>query len=168
MKKMEEYNYYEVIAKFYNEIKVMIYTSFIFLNVDVDVVHILIILMGVDTFFGIIKAVVGEVKVTFKKLLLGLTIKLLILLIPMVLALVGKGLGIYDFTPLVEMILRILIVAEGFSILTSMYIIKTGKKVEDIDIVSSLISSLRKVLFTMINILLSKIDKTIFEDKDKP
>lgn len=159
-------NYYDVLVRFHNEIKVMIYTSFVFLNIKEDVVHILLLLMFLDTFFGVVKAIVANERVTIKKLLLGLTIKFLILLIPMMLALVGKGLSIYDFTPLVEIVFRILIVGEGFSIITSMYIIKTGKKVEDVDIVSLMLATLRKVLLSMINMLLKKID-TAMSDKEE-
>ena len=142
------------------ELKTATYLMFISLNIDIDIVKIIMWLMLFDTIFGIIKAVVLKDEISKGILFFGLITKMLILTIPMVLALVGKGLG-YDFTPLVNSVMKILVLAEGFSIISSMYSIKTKERVKDVDIISLLLSSLRKMIMETINILLKKIEKPI-------
>lgn len=149
---------YEILCKYANEIKASIYGAFVFLNIDTDIVKILMILMLFDTVFGIIKAIILSETISFKILFFGLTTKLLILLIPMTLALVGKGLKTYDFTPIVDVVLKVLVVSEGISIVTSMYAIKKREKVENIDFVSMLLQSIRKGLMKILKMWLGQIE----------
>lgn len=143
-----------------NEFKTLVYSLFIFLNIDAGVVQILIWLMMIDTSAGILKALTLGRKFYFKVLLFGLCTKLLVLLIPMVVALVGKGLTkSYDFTPVLDCILKILVVSEGFSIITSFYVIKTKKEVKSVDVISLLLSAIRKMLLRIINSSLKNINK---------
>lgn len=155
---MDKNTTFDILCKYANEVKAAIYGAFIFLNIDADIVHILTLLMLLDTVFGIAKAFVLGDKISFKILFFGLTTKSLILLIPMTLALVGKGLKAYDFTPLVDVVLKILVVSEGLSIFTSMYSIKTKKRVENIDFVTMLLSSIRKGLMKLIQMWLGQIE----------
>ena len=148
---------YEIICKYAGEIKAALYTTFIFLNIDLDIVKILILLMIFDTAFGVTKSLVLGDKVSFKILFFGLSTKMLVLLIPMTLALVGKGLN-YDFTPMVNVVLKVLVVAEGISIFTSMYSIKTKQKVENIDFISMLLNSIRKGLTKILKMWLGQIE----------
>lgn len=149
---------YEILCKYANEIKASIYGAFVFLNIDTDIVKILMILMLIDTVFGVIKAIILSEIISFKILFFGLTTKLLILLIPMTLALVGKGLKTYDFTPIVDVVLKVLVVSEGISIITSMYAIKKREKVENIDFVSMLLQSIRKGLMKILKMWLGQIE----------
>jgi len=160
---------YEILCKYAGEIKAAIYTAFIFLNIDLDIVKILTILMCVDTVFGIAKALILGDKVSIKILFFGLSTKLLILLIPMTLALIGKGLKTYDFTPMVDIVLKVLLVSEGISIFTSMYSIKTKTRVENIDFVSMLLQSIRKGLTKILKMWLGQIENPdeIDNKKDK-
>ena len=154
MKTMDKY------LKHFDEIKAALYSTALFLNINLEIVQILMILMALDTVFGIIKALRLGDQFNFGILFWGFSTKLLILIIPMVLALVGKGLG-YDFTPLVDGVMKVLVLAEGFSIFTSMYVIKTKEKVKNVDVVSMLLSSIRKGFMSTINVLLKKIEKPI-------
>lgn len=167
MKRMEkDISTYELICKYANEIKVAIYSAFVFLNINTDIVTILLLLMFVDTFFGIAKSIKLKVRITFGRLFEGLMSKTMCLLIPMVLALVGKGLG-YDFKILPDTILKILIVAEGFSIITSFYVMRTGKEPAEVDIVTMLLSSIRKGLMSLINFWLKKVEEPIGVENKK-
>ena len=148
----------EFLHRFSLELKAVIYTSFVFLNIDPEVVESLIILMVFDSIFGIAKAPYLGNKFSFRILYFGLVSKMLIILIPMTLALVGKGLKTYDFTIMVDLVLKILLVSEGLSIITSMYEIKTRKKAENIDLVTMLLSSIRKGLFSLMNMWMKKIE----------
>lgn len=163
---MGKYSAYDLLLKFIDELKVVIYTTFVFLNIDTDVVKILMALMFIDTLFGIIKSLRMGKPFDFKILFFGLSTKLLILLIPMVLALVGKGLKNYDFTPMVDGVLRILMIAEAFSIFTSMYIIKTKEEVKNVDLISMLLSSIRKGILNLAKHWLHKIENPIETDKN--
>src|SRR5690606_18984490 len=82
----------EVITAF----KVMIYLFFAYIGIDGGVVEVLFILMCIDTLLGIIKAISLGNQFSFKKLLWGIITKLSILIIPMIIALVAKGLS-FDF-----------------------------------------------------------------------
>lgn len=143
-----------------NEIKTAIYLSFAFLNIDTDVVKVLMLLMLIDTMSGIIKSLALGEKFNFKVLFFGLCSKLLILLIPMVLALVGKGISkSYDFSPVLDCVMKVLVVAEGLSIITNFYVMKTRKKItENIDIVTLLLTAIRKGMLSIINATLKKIE----------
>ena len=158
MKRMEkQISIYDLVSKCANEIKAAIYSAFVFLNINTDVVKVLMILMFFDTVFGLWKSFVMEKPIKVKILLEGVVSKAMILLIPMVLALVSKGLG-YDFKILPDTVLKILVVAEGFSIFTSWYVIRTKKEPENIDIITMLISSIRKGLMSILNIWLKKVE----------
>lgn len=143
-----------------NEIKTGLYLSFAFLNIDTDIVKVLMMLMLIDTLSGVIKSLSIGKRFDFKVMFFGLCSKLLILLIPMVLALVGKGISkTYDFSPILDGVLKVLVVAEGLSIITNFYVLKTKKEVQNIDIVSLLLTAIRKGMLSIINSILQKIEK---------
>ena len=142
-----------------NEIKTAIYSVFIFLNIDTDVVQVLCYLMFIDTFSGIIKSFILGKSFNFKILFFGICSKLLILLIPMVIALVGKGISkTYDFTSILDAVLKVLVVSEGLSIITNFYVVKTGKDVKNIDVITLLLSSIRKWMLKIIKTTIEKLE----------
>lgn len=166
MKKMDKHSYYDLVSKYGNEIKSLIYSAFVFLNINTDVVKALLWLMLADTAFGICKSIVMKRPFKFPILFEGFISKIMILLIPMVLALIGKGLG-YDFKILPDTAMKILVVAEGISIFKSFYVIRTKKEPEDVDIITMLIISIRKGLMSLINFWLKKVENPIIvENKD--
>ena len=156
---MKSNTFYSIIENHMNEIKTAVYSAFIFLNIDTDVVQVLCWLMFIDTFSGIIKSFVLRKSFDFKVLFFGICSKLLILLIPMVIALVGKGISkTYDFTSILDAVLKILVVSEGLSIITNFYVVKTGKEVKNFDIVTLLLSSIRKWMYKIIKSTIDKIE----------
>lgn len=153
-------NIKETIYNHLNEIKTTLYLVFVFLNIDTDIVKILTFLMLIDTISGIIKSFIISSDFSFKLLFFGICSKVLVLLIPMTLALVGKGISkTYDFTPLLDSVLRVLVVSEGLSIITNFYVIKTKKTVKNFDIISMLLSALRRGMLAIINQTLKTIEK---------
>lgn len=141
-----------------NEIKTAVYLAFAFLNIDTDIVKVLMLLMLIDTLSGVVKSLAMKERFDFKVLFFGLCSKLLILLIPMVLALVGKGISkTYDFSPVLDSVLKILVVAEGLSIISNFYVLKTKREIQNIDIVTLLLSAIRKGMLSIINSTLNKI-----------
>ena len=140
-----------------NYIKSAIYGLFIFLGIPMDLVSTLGILMGVDTILGVAKSLKLDEKFSFKILLWGAITKVSVLLIPMVMALVAKGLG-FDFIWLPVAVMHVLIVNEGLSSITNILSIKSGTKIENTDYVTSLLKAIRKGLANIINNLLKKLE----------
>lgn len=125
-----------------NFLKTTLYGLFIWLNIDMTVFVVLVSFMLLDSFTGGIKAVrLGEA-FKFKKLFIGLSVKFLFLIIPLSVAMLGKGLG-SDMAFGVEVIMRLLIVSEFYSFIGNVYTIKTKEEVDDIDIISMLLVALR-------------------------
>lgn len=142
-----------------NELKTAIYLSFIYLNIDTDIVKILMLLMAFDTVSGIMKSWKLLKQFDFKVLFFGLCSKLIILLVPMVLALVSKGISkSYDMSPLLDVVLKVLVVSEGLSTISNFYVFKTGKDVKNIDILTMLLSALRKWMLRFIESIIKKIE----------
>lgn len=138
-------------------VKTLIYGVFVALEIDVNVVIVLSYLMLADTIVGVIKAVrLGET-ISFKKLIWGMVTKVSVLIVPMVLALVAKGLS-FDFKWFVNAVLDILVVAEGFSVISNVIAIKEKKEVENSDIITKLLNAVRKGMARIINGLMNTID----------
>lgn len=146
-------------------IKVAVYSFFAYLGIDTNVVEILFILMCVDTMLGGAKAVRLGQQFSFKKLLWGMVTKLSVLVIPMVIALVAKGLS-FDFKWFVLAILNILIVAEGFSAISNILSIKTKKHVENVDFISMMLKTIRKGLASVASKMLSGIQSGTEDESD--
>lgn len=137
-------------------VKGIIYTLFIFLDIDTSIFYILLIFMILDTISGVIKVLkIDKAKFSFKFLMWGLVSKIGLLIIPLIVALLFKAIGPQiaaeggaggakiglDFG--VDLIIKIIIVSEFLSTLGNIYTIKTGKIVKDIDIFSMLFKFLR-------------------------
>mgnify|MGYP003397136912 CR=1 FL=1 len=123
-------------------IKYAVYGIFAYLNIKGDLVFILSILMLCDMFFGIVKALRLSVKVKISIMMWGFVTKLSLLMIPMVVALMGKAIG-KDFIWAVDFAIKMLVVNEGFSILANILSIKNKKDIENFDFVSLTINTLR-------------------------
>lgn len=130
---------------FVNFIKYSIYGIFVYLNINVDMVHILSILMILDTILGVVKILRLDYQFSMKRLMWGFTTKFLILLIPLVVALIGKGVG-KDFVWAVDICIKILIINEGLSCLTNILSAKSKKEIQNVDLVTTLLNFLRKSL----------------------
>ena len=86
----------------------------------------------------------------------GFILRLCFLVVPLVLALLGKSLG-YDFTMVVNITISILTVAEAYSIIGNIYSAKNKVKVDKIDAISLLLISIRKMIKNILDSLLGKI-----------
>lgn len=149
----------EMLAYYWQEIKLVIYVIFGALSIDINIVKWLSVLMIVDTVLGSIKAVyVSKLKFTFRKLLWGIVSKATILAIPMILALVALALG-FDFKWLVEIVLRILVISEAISSITNILSIKEKKNLENTDYISKLLHTLRSFFARYLDKLFEKMEK---------
>jgi len=153
----ETYSYY--IGEYWEQIKIPLYALFAFLNVDINVVHIIMWLMIIDTTSGVIKAIaVDKIKFTFKKFYIGIMSKFVVLMIPMALALMALGIG-YDFNWAVQATLRLIILSEGISFFTNIVSIREKKVYENRDYLSIILNWVRSQLISI-------FDSTI-KDKNK-
>ncbi|GGG28904.1 hypothetical protein GCM10011344_32170 [Dokdonia pacifica] len=149
---------YEKILECPNELKILIYTFFVYIDIDVELLKVLFCLILIDTFLGIVKTFVLEEAFSFKKLILGLVSKIAVLLIPMSLALMGKGLN-YDFNWFVTLVMDLLIVSDGISIFSNVIAIRTKKEVKNFDALTKLLKTIRSSLIKLFKRFLDTIDE---------
>ena len=139
-------------------LKVLLYLIFAYLGVEVETFMILMTLMCIDSVMGGIKAIRLGYKFSFSRMLWGITLKLCFLVVPLVIALLGKSVG-YDFHAGVNVTISILTVAEAYSIIGNIYSAKNKTKIDRIDVVSLMLTNLRKVLKKTLEGLLSKVSQ---------
>lgn len=129
-----------------------------FLVVDPTTFEILFYLMCMDTLAGAIKSVVLNKGFSFKILLWGLLTKIGVLLIPVCLALLAKGLS-FDFRWFVLLVMNLLLIAETFSILTNALSIRQKKQIENVDFITLLLNAIRNGLKNMVKRIITKIEE---------
>ncbi|NQY30141.1 MAG: phage holin family protein [Flavobacteriaceae bacterium] len=140
-----------------NELKLLLYGVFVYLEMDIEIVKVLFYLMVIDTILGVIKTIVLKKTFSFKVLALGFVSKLAVLLIPMALALMSKGLN-YNFKWFVTIVMDLLIVSDGISIFSNAIAIKTKKEVENFDALTTVLKAIRNALIQLFKKFLSTID----------
>ncbi|MBB4804670.1 hypothetical protein HNP37_004767 [Flavobacterium nitrogenifigens] len=145
------------ISEYSNELKLLLYGIFIYLEMDTGIVKVLFYLMIMDTFLGVVKTIVLNNHFTFKKLAVGFVSKLAVLLIPTALALMSKGLN-YNFNWSVTAVMNLLIVSDGISIISNIIAIKTKKEVENFDAITLILNSIRSRLILLFKKILITID----------
>ncbi|WP_291287031.1 phage holin family protein [Flavobacterium sp.] len=145
------------ISEYSNELKLVLYGIFVYLEMDAEIVKVLFYLMVLDTFLGVVKTIVLNNPFSFKKLALGFVSKLAVLLIPTALALMSKGLN-YNFKWFVTIVMDLLIVSDGISIISNIIAIKTKKEVENFDAMTLILKSIRNRLIQLFKRILITID----------
>lgn len=139
------------------KIKSIIYLVFAYLGIETETFGILMALMTIDSVAGAIKSVRMGREFSIKTLLWGFSMKLCFLIIPLVVALMGKAVG-FDFRSAVNIVIAILSVGEGYSILGNIYSAKNKVEIKKLDIISMLIISLRRAMSNTIKAYLSKLE----------
>ena len=140
-------------------LKLGIYGFFAWLGISMESFGILMILMCLDSLMGAIKAIRMGDQFSFNKLLWGFVLKLCFLIVPLVVALLGKSLG-YEFAIAVNIVISVLSVSEGYSILGNIYSAKNREEVKKVDAVSLLLKALRTALMSFIKKAIKKIEGT--------
>ncbi len=138
------------------KLKILLYLVGAYIGVEVEAFMILIGFMCIDSILGAIKSMRFGDRFSFNKMIWGFILKLCFLVVPLVLALLGKSLG-YDFTMVVNITISILTVAEAYSIIGNIYSAKNKVKVDKIDAISLLLISIRKMIKNILDSLLGKI-----------
>ena len=126
---------------------------------DKDVTIILLALISIDMLFGAIKAAtLDSMQFELVAFWRGLIKKVLMLTSIMVLALIAKGLGFEDFRLLVLNVMKIMILAEGISIITSIRSIWDRKEYKSNDFISVLLGKVGDFLAKWIDKLIRAFD----------
>ena len=128
-----------------------------FLLVEEWAVNGLLILMLIDTVAGSAKAIYLKMGFTFKLLFWGLITKIGILIIPITLAVLGKGLSL-DFKWFVILVMDILLISEAFSIVTNCLSMKQKKQIQNVDFVAILLKTIRTGLLNIGTRMIKKIE----------
>ena len=120
------------------------------LGLDLTKLYILSFLMFLDLFSGMVKAHRNNVAITSRRLSAGVLSKLMVLLVPLTVALIAKGIEI-DLRWLVSFSVSLLIVAEGYSVIGNIYSVRTGEAVTEIDAISVILKKLRKIIENLLS-----------------
>ena len=146
-----------------NEMKTQImkligYGVFAYLDIPYEIFNILVTFILLDTCFGVLKAYRLQRKLSMKILLWGFCLKISILLLPLIVALLAKGMQ-QDFTLLIDITIKILILSEAYSCLGNIYAIKNQKELQSIDVLSMLLIAFRKTTKIQLEKALLKIEQ---------
>lgn len=142
---------------FLEKIKLVLYGVVAYLNLNQEAFGILMLFMVLDSALGAIKAIRLGRRFSFNKLLWGFTLKLCFLIIPLLVALLGKAVG-YDFHIAVNIVMAILTLSEFYSIIGNIYAAKNKVAVKKIDAISAVLMALRKAIGNIINSLLKQLE----------
>ena len=123
------------------------YIVAVFVSLSPESYSILAVFMIVDTFTGIVRSGVikGWKSVTSHELTSGILAKCLVILVPFLLALAGKGIGL-QLDIIAKSALNVLILSELYSILSNIQSIRLKKDIAEFDAVNYLLGTLRAFL----------------------
>lgn len=116
-------------------------------GVDALSTAILGIMIVIDVITGILRSgfVDGWRTIQSNRLQRGLVAKLLIILLPLLVALCGKGIGM-NLAAFAQACLNVLILSEVYSILGNIYSLRTGKVRSEFDAISYVIGQVQEFL----------------------
>lgn len=128
-------------------VKNLTYIAAAFLGLNPLSYYILGIFMILDTFTGVVRSGVihGWRSVTSHAASIGVLSKCTVILVPLLLALAGKGIG-FDLSFIAKSALNILILAELYSILSNIQSIRVKQDVEEFDAVNYVLGWIRTLL----------------------
>lgn len=118
-------------------IKSFIIMIFTFMGIPWEVTTLLAGLILIDTITGVMKVIRLSLGFTIKELYWGITTKMLILLVPHLIAVIGKVFGL-DWLYLVNLVIYVMIANDFTSIITNILSIKQKKLYKNFDFISLL------------------------------
>jgi len=107
-------------------------------------------LLAIDLLTGVGKVIRLGHKPTSRRFLVGIMAKLTFLLVPIIVALGAKGIGL-DLTSLVNTVIYALILNEVYSSIANIYTIQTGIEAEEFDVLSKILKVLRDLIERILN-----------------
>ena len=128
-------------------IKNVLYVPAFFLGMSMHSFSILFVFIMLDMMTGIWRVYViqGGEAIKSRHAINGLVSKMLFIVIPLIIAYTGKGMGV-DLTALATGCLGLLIASTGYSVIGNIYTIRTGSVVVEFDAVRFILVRIRDLL----------------------
>ncbi len=128
-------------------IKNALYVPAFFLGMSMHSFSILFAFIVLDMITGIWRVYVlqGGEAIKSRHAINGLVSKMLFIVIPLIIAYMGKGMGV-DLTALATGCLGLLIASTGYSVIGNIYTIRTGSAVVEFDAVRFILVRIRDLL----------------------
>ena len=120
----------------------------VYLGIDTEAYFIYSVLLIIDLFTGWAKAGRLGIARTSIRMKYGILTKLMLLLMPIVLALGAKAVGV-EFKTILDVCMTILVLSEVYSIIGNMYAIKSGDELPEYDAIAMIGGKLRNVLIKL-------------------
>ena len=138
--------------------KNLLYIPALFIGFPTVKILILSYLIIIDIISGIMASyrVDGGKSITSRKMASGILAKLVVLVIPITLFILSKGLVNIDVSFLISATISGLMLAEAYSIIGNVQMVRTGKRVKEFDAINLVIQGIR-----------SGLEKLVRKDRDK-
>lgn len=134
----------------YNTVVATLAYIMMYTGMAVEPAVILAILMFIDFISGITKAwAVGE-EISSAKMKAGAAGKLLLLMIPLVLSLAAKGMGV-QWTWIIAWCVNVMILSEAYSFISNVYAIKTKQSLPEWDVVAMIGGRIKQILESLVS-----------------
>lgn len=137
------------IKVFYNFIVILISSMLAYLELDKEPMFFFAVLLVVDYITGLYKARILGHSITSNKMKYGCISKLLLLLIPIVLAIGAKSVGA-DMDKALTVGINILIISEIYSIIGNIYSARTKEEFPEWDAVAMIGKMIRNILLRLL------------------
>ncbi len=124
-------------------IKTIIIMAFTFLEMRWEITSLLAVLIAIDTMTGVLKVIRLKLGFSMNELYWGLIVKFCILLVPHLVAVIGKLLG-FDWIYMINIIIYVMIANDFTSILTNILSIKSKSLYKNIDFIELLFTSIKE------------------------
>lgn len=139
-----------------NDIKILVYAVFIYLNIEAQVMELLFWVMLADTILGVLAALYekkedGSVKInlynfSISTLISGLFAKFALLFIPGLSSLFLMSIGYDEAVWITSYAVRVIIASEVISGLSNIQRIRTGEEIKNKDYISKLIDKTKEFI----------------------
>lgn len=141
--RLNEVNILSPMALFMNFLYI---PSILFLNQYAQQLVILAVFMVIDFIFGLARSYRLNINFSYNRIWSGIITKMLTMTIPFMLHFFALGVGAFDnqLDKVLPYGFSALIVIEFYSILGNFYTVKTGKELEDKDLLSFMVLKIRK------------------------
>lgn len=144
----------------YNQLKAFAFGLLIFLHIDKDLLVILFSLILVNMVTGGLKAILLEsMKFEFEIWWGGLAKKCLLLILILTVGLLARGLGLYEFKPMVTIVMKAMFLSEAIKIMNNIRSVFDKKEHKSSDFISLIIGKLTAFFGFYINKILMFFDK---------
>jgi toxin secretion/phage lysis holin len=128
---------------------------FAYTGISSELIYILLVLLAIDVITGAIReCLIGKLK--SRELSKGILSKMLLIIVPFVLILIGKGVDI-DMTPIAKLALSTFIVAEGYSIIGNIVQIRLkDKNVVEQDAITMVLQKAQDIIKSILDGIMTK------------